>query len=75
MEVKTSQEAFYELMKTIGVHEMTSSYAVDILPREYRSWKFIIGASFENAPGSPFSGVSIRNCDLLIIKMKGSTKI
>ena len=34
MEVKTSQEAFYELMKTIGAHEMTSSYTVDILPRE-----------------------------------------
>jgi hypothetical protein len=71
MEVKTSQEAFYELMKTIGAHEMTSSYAVDILPREYRSWKYIMGVSFENAPGSPFSGVSTRNGDLLSISLKG----
>jgi len=71
MEVKTSQEAFYELMKTIGAHEMTSSYTVDILPREYRSWKYIIGVSFENAPGSLFSGVSTRNGDLLTIKLKG----
>ena len=58
-------------MKTIGAHEMTSSYVCDILPREYRSWKYIIGASFENAPGSPFSGVSTRNGDLLTIKLKG----
>ena len=71
MEVKTSQEAFYELMKTIGAHEYTSTYAVDILPREYRSWKHIMGVSFENAPGSSFSSVSTRNGDLLSIKFKG----
>jgi hypothetical protein len=50
---------------------MTSSYAVDILPREYRTWKYIMGVSFENAPGSPFSGVSTRNGDLLSISLKG----
>jgi hypothetical protein len=72
MEVKTSQEAFYELLKTIGCHELSSTYAVDILPREYRSWKYIIGVSFENAPGSSFSGVSTRNGDLLTIKLKGT---
>jgi hypothetical protein len=71
MEVKTSQEAFYELLKTIGAHELSSTYAVDTLPREYRSWKHIIGVSFENAPGSSCSGVSTRNGDLLTIKMKG----
>ena len=37
MEVKTRQEAFYELTKTIGSHEMSSTYALDILPREYSS--------------------------------------
>jgi len=71
MEVKTSQEAFYELLKTVGSHELSSTYALDILPREYRSWKFIMGVSFENAPGSSFSGVSTRNGDLLTIKLKG----
>jgi len=71
MEVKTSQEAYYELLKTIGAHELSSTYALDILPREYRSWKYIIGVSFENAPGSSFSGVSTRNGDLLTIKLKG----
>jgi hypothetical protein len=71
MEVKTSQEAYYELLKTIGSHELSSTYAFDILPREYRSWKYIMGVSFENAPGSSFSGVSTRNGDLLTIKLKG----
>jgi len=71
MEVKTSQEAYYELLKTIGAHELSSNYAIDILPREYRSWKHIMGVSFENAPGSSFSGVSTRNGDLLTIKLKG----
>jgi hypothetical protein len=71
MEVKTSQEAFYELLKTVGSHELSSTYALDILPREYRSWKYIMGVSFENAPGSSFSGVSTRNGDLLTIKLKG----
>ena len=75
MEVKTSQEAFYELLKTIGCHELSSTYAVDILPREYRSWKYIIGVSFENAPGSSFSGVSTRNGDLLTIKLKGTQHV
>ena len=72
MEVNTSQEAFYELLKNIGCHELSSTYDVDILPREYRSWKYIIGVSFENAPGSSFSGVSTRNGDLLTIKLKGT---
>ena len=49
---------------------MNSSYAVDILPRQYRSWSYIIGVSFENAPGSSFSGISTRNGDLLTIKLK-----
>ena len=71
MEVKTSQEAYYELLKTIGAHEQRSSYAIDILPREYRSWKYIIGVSFEHAPGSSFSCLSTRNGDLLTIKLKG----
>jgi len=71
MEVKTSQEAYYELLKTIGAHELSSTYALDILPREYRSWKYIIGVSFENSPGSSLSGVSTRNGDLLTIKLKG----
>ena len=43
MEVKTRQEAFYELPKTIGAHEKSSTYALDILPREYSSWKHIMG--------------------------------
>ena len=72
MEVKTSQEAFYELVKTIGAHEMSSTYAVDILPREYRSWKHIMAVSFENAPGSAYSGLSTRAGDLLNIRIKNA---
>ena len=71
MEVKSSQEAYYELLKTIGAHELSSTYAIDILSREYRSWKYIMGVSFETAPGSSFSGISTRNGDLLTIKLKG----
>jgi hypothetical protein len=70
-EVTTSQEAFYELLKTVGCHESYSTVALDILPREYRSWKYIIGCSFAHVPGSNFSGVSTRNGDLLTIKLKG----
>ena len=71
-EVKTSQEAFYELLKTIGAHEMSSTYALDILPREYRSWKHIMAVSFENAPGSSYSGLSTRAGDLLNIRIKNA---
>ena len=45
MEVKTSQEAFYELLKTIGCHELSSTYAVDILPREIIEARSILSAS------------------------------
>ena len=69
MEVKTSQEAYYELLKTIGAHELYSTFVPDILPREYRSWKFIMACSFENGEG-PFQGVSTKNGDLLTIKLK-----
>ena len=34
-----------------------------------------MGVSFENAPGSSFSGVSTRNADLLPIKLKGCTHV
>ena len=71
-EVTTSQEAFYELLKTIGAADQLSSYSIDILPREYRSWNFIMGVSFENAPGSSFSGISTRNGDQLVIKLKNA---
>ena len=72
MEVKTSQEAFYALLNHIGAHEMSSTYAVDILPREYRSWKHIMAVSFENAPGSAYSGLSTRAGDLLSIRIKNA---
>ena len=69
---KAEQEAFYELIKTIGAHEMSSTYALDILPREYRSWKHIMAVSFENAPGSAYSGLSTRAVDLLNIRLKNA---
>jgi hypothetical protein len=72
MEVKTSQEAFYELVKTIGAHEMSSTYALDIRPAEYRSWKHIMAVSFENSPGSAYSGLSTRAGDLLNIRIKNA---
>jgi hypothetical protein len=75
MEVKTSQEAFYELMKTVKA-DPASNYAVDILPREYRSWKHIMGVNFQTITGGlPFTGLSTKTNDLLNIKLKGCVHV
>lgn len=67
--VRNSQEQFYQLRKTLGAHEQGSTYSVDILPHEYRSWKFIMGFDLQKALGAAFSGINTRAGDLLTIKL------
>ena len=55
----------------IGTHALSITYAADILPREYSSWKFNMGVSCINAPSSYLNSVSTRNGDLFTIKLKG----
>lgn len=69
MPIRSSQEQFYQLRKTIGNHEMGSSHSIDILPHEYRSWKFIMGFDLQKALGAAFSGINTRAGDLLTIKL------
>jgi hypothetical protein len=40
--IRSSQEAYYQLRKSLGSHQPGSAYAFNIPDREYRSFKFIV---------------------------------
>ena len=67
--IRSSAEAFYQLRKCMGSHQAGSSYAINILDREYRNNKFILAFDCERQTNAGFSGLNTRTGDLITIKM------
>ena len=67
--IRSSAEAYYQLRKSLGSHQPGSSYAVNILDREYRTSKYILAFDCERQTNAGFSGLNTRTGDLITIKM------
>jgi hypothetical protein len=67
--VESTQEAFYRLRLTTAAH--MGSDLSSITPYQYRNTKFIIGQSFEKAPGqSSHTGINTRSGSQLTLNFK-----
>ncbi len=67
--VESTQEAFYRLRLTTAAH--MGSDLSSITPFQYRGFKFIIGQSFEKAPGqSSHTGINTRSGSQLTLNFK-----
>jgi hypothetical protein len=69
MPIRSSAEAYYQLRKSLGSHQPGSSYAVNILNREFRTSKIILAFDCERQTNAGFSGLNTRTGDLITIKM------
>jgi hypothetical protein len=67
--IRSSAEAFYQLRKSLGSHQPGSTYALNILDREFRTSKFILAFDCERQTNAGFSGLNTRTGDLITIKM------
>jgi hypothetical protein len=66
--IRSSQESYYHLRKSLGSHQPGSAYAFNIADREYRSFKFINAFDCEKQTNVGFSGLNTRAGDLITIK-------
>ena len=57
------------MRKSLGSHQPGSSYAVNILDREYRTGKFILAFDCEKQTNAGFSGLNTGTGDLITINM------
>ena len=64
--VRSIQEAFYQLRKTLGSHDRHNS--IDITSHEYKSDKFILGIDMEKVSEHGYTGISIRSGDIMSIR-------
>jgi hypothetical protein len=74
MPVRSLQESFCQLLKCLGINN-SAFHAVDIVPIEYRSNKFIIGMDFEKILEAGFTGINTKAGDLMVIKVKQPSTI
>ena len=65
--VKSLQEAFYQLRKTLGIHA-TNFHSCDILDDTYRNYNFIIGVDTEKVLAAGFTGLNTKAGDLMTVK-------
>jgi hypothetical protein len=63
----STQESFYQLRKTLGVHS-TSFHSIDISPIEYKSTKYIVGIDTEKVLAAGFTGLNTKAGDLMSVK-------
>ena len=63
----STQESFYQLRKTLGVHS-TSFHSVDISAIEYKSTKYIVGIDTEKVLAAGFTGLNTKSGDLMTVK-------
>ena len=63
----STQEAFYQLRKCLGVHA-TSFHSIDITPIEYKSTKYIVGIDTEKVLSAGFTGLNTKAGDLMTVK-------
>ena len=69
--MRSSAEMYYQLRKALGSHQPGSSYAVNILDKDYRSTHFIVGFDCERQTNAGFSGYNTRAGDLITMKILG----
>ena len=74
MPIRSVQEAFSQLTKCLGINN-SAFHAVNIIAREYRSHKFIIGIDTENILEAGFTGINTKAGDLMVVKVKQNSGI
>ena len=67
--VRSHNEAYYNLMKTLGV-QASSVHNFDINPIQFRDYKFILATDCERILNVGFTGINTRAGDLLTVKLK-----
>ena len=67
--VRSHNEAYYNLMKTLGV-QASSVHNFDINPIQFRDYKFILATDCERVLNAGFTGINTRAGDLLTVKLK-----
>ncbi len=67
--VRSHNEAFYQLKKTLGV-QASAVHNFDITALQYRDHKFVIGTDLERVLDAGFTGLNTRAGDLLSVKLK-----
>jgi len=71
--VRSHNEAFYQLKKTLGV-QASAVHNFDISAIEYRSNKFVLGTDCEKVLDAGFTGLNTRAGDLMTVKFKYAGK-
>ena len=66
--IRSSAEAFYQLRKALGVHDVNAM--MDISSKQYRDSKYVLGVDMEKVLGASFSGYNSKSGDLLTLKQK-----
>lgn len=66
--MQSSSEQFYQLRKSIGVHNVNAQ--MDISATDYRNNKFVIGIDTEKVLGASFSGYNSKSGDLTVLRLK-----
>ena len=64
--IRSLQEAYYQLRKTLGTHDQHNS--IDITQKEYRRRKFILGVDMEKVLEAGFTGINTRAGDIMQIR-------
>ena len=63
----STQEAFYQLRKCLGVHA-TSFHSIDISAQAYKTTKYIVGIDTEKVLAAGFTGLNTKAGDLMTVK-------
>jgi hypothetical protein len=67
--IRSHQEAYYQLKKTLGVHA-SSVHNFDVSAVQYRDHRFILGTDCEKVLDAGFTGINTRAGDLMTVKLK-----
>ncbi len=66
--IRSSQEAYYQLRKTLGV-QSSPLHSFDIKPWEYKTRKFIIGTDTEKILEAGYTGLNTRAGDMVHVRL------
>ena len=64
-EIRSHQEAYYQLRKTLGSHDQHNS--IDITQHEYKTRKFVLGFDMEKVLEAGFTGTNTRQGDIMSV--------
>jgi len=67
--IRSHQEAFYQLKKTLGV-QASAVHNFDINTKQYRDHRFVLGTDCEKVLDAGFTGVNTRAGDLMTVRLK-----